>query len=217
MASVENRSTRITKVGELDTFTKSGTVIDHQTDSTTQVYGSVNNGHGRISSSTTDYQTLFVRRDDGSEFSTVLQDFSVPARVGSRVSIIYAGHRGADSGWVAGFLNHDTGREDIREETIRLLAPMPKSGCLLIIAPIVAFMVFGQIAFTALGFGGDTSAVALILTLVWLVSPFVTFVIMRRRGRRLTRDTSQLQAQIRSAIQRQLDSARSAPPSAAKS
>lgn len=217
IASTTNRLDAITDIAHLDTFTKSGIVVDHQTESKTQVYGSVTNGHGRISSSTTDYQTLFVRRNDGSEFSTVLQDFSVQARTGSRVSIIYAGHRGSDSGWVAGFLNHDTGRQDIRSETIESLAPTPRSGCLQIVVPIIAFMIFGKVALTALGFGGYNSSLALVLTLAWIASPFVSFIYMRRRGRRLAQNATHLQSQIKSAIQRQIDDARLKPPAAQKS
>lgn len=210
--------TTIASIDELDLFTKSGVVIDRQTESATRVHGSVTNGHGRISSSTTDYLTLFLRKDDGDEFSVMLQDFSVQARVGNRVSIIFAGNRNSDWGREAGFLNHDTGREAIRTETIESLAPMPKSGCaLLIVVPFAAFMVLGTAARTALGFGGDQSAIALLLAMAWLASPFVAFVFMLKRGRRLTREAKRLQAQVLTAIQHQIEAARSTPSTTATS
>ncbi|MBI1407043.1 MAG: hypothetical protein GC145_13065 [Caulobacter sp.] len=205
----------ITTIDDLDLFTKSGVVIDRQAESDTRVYGSVTNGHGRVSSSTTDYLTLFLRKDDGDELSIVLQDFTVQARVGNRVSIIFASDKNSGSGWAAGFLNHDTRQEVIRTATIESLAPIPKSGCaLLILVPVGAFMVLGTVARAALGFGGDQSAIALLLVLAWLASPFVAFGIMLTRGRRLTREAKHLQAQVRAAIQQQIDATRSATPSA---
>ena len=121
--SPRNHLGPVGSIDELDLFTKSGVVIDRQMESDTQVYGSVTNGHGRISSSTTDYLTLFLRKDDGDEFSVMLQDFAVQARVGNRVSLIFAGNTDSGSGWAAGFLNHDTGREAIRTGMIESLAP----------------------------------------------------------------------------------------------
>ena len=208
-------TTPITTIDDLYIFARSGTVIDRQAESDTQVYGSVTNGHGRISSSTTDYLTLFLREANGDEFSAVLQDFSVQARVGNRVSIIFAGTKATKTGWPAGFVNHDTRRETIRDETIQSLAPVPKSGCaLLIVVPILAFLMLGTIARTALGFLGDTSLIAIALLLGWLVSPFVAFIVMLKRGRRQTRQANDLQSQIRAAIQQQIEAAQSNPPPA---
>lgn len=208
-------TTPITTIDDLYIFTISGTVIDRQAESDTQVYGSVTNGHGRISSSTTDYLTLFLRGADGEEFSAVLRDFPVQARVGNRVSIIFAGTTVSQTGRPAGFVNHDTRLEAIRDEAIRSLAPVPKSGCaLLIVVPILASLMLGTIARTALGFLGDTSLIAIALLLGWLVSPFVAFVVMLKRGRRQTRQANDLQSQIRAAIERQIEVARSNPPSA---
>lgn len=208
-------TTPITTTDDLYIFTRSGTVIDRQAESDTQVYGSVTNGHGRISSSTTDYLTLFLREADGDEFSAVLRDFPVQARVGNRVSIIFAGTKATQTGRPAGFVNHDTRLEAIRDEAIQSLAPVPKSGCaLLIVVPILAFLMLGTIARTALGFLGDTSLIAIALLLGWLVSPFVAFVVMLKRGRRQTRQANDLQSQIRAAIERQIEVARSNPPSA---
>lgn len=208
-------TTPITTIDDLYIFTRSGTVIDRQAESDTQVYGSVTNGHGRISSSTTDYLTLFLREADGDEFSAVLQDFSVQARVGNQVSIIFAGTKATKTGRPAGFVNHDTRREAIRDETIQSLAPVPKSGCaLLIVVPVLAFLMLGTIARTALGFLGDASLIAIALLLGWLASPFVAFVVMLKRGRRQTRQANDLQLQIRAAIEQQIEATRSNPPPA---
>jgi hypothetical protein len=210
----------ITSLDDLDLFTKSGVVIDRQADSETQVYGSVTNGHGRISSSTTDYLTLFLRKDDGDEFSVVLQDFAVQARVGNRVSIIFAGNKNSDWGREAGFLNHDTGREAIREATIESLAPGPRvagRGCLLIVAPILVFAGFFQVTATVSAFGGVSGVLSLLLGLATLASPIVTFMLMRKDGKRRVHQATALQSQIRAAIKQQIDAARSAPPSTATS
>lgn len=217
--SPRNHLGPIGSIDELDLFTKSGVVIDRQMDSDTRVYGSVTNGHGRISSSTTDYLTLFLRKDDGDEFSVLLRDFAVQARVGNRVSLIFAGNKNADWGREAGFLNHDTGREAIRTETIESLAPGPRvagSGCLLIIVPLLVFAGFIQIAWMFAAFSGGSTLLSLIsfaLGLAALSSPFVTFIMMRKSRRNRKQQSNELQAQIRLAIQRQIDAARSAPPS----
>ena len=210
-------TTPITTIDDLYIFARSGTVIDRQAESDTQVYGSVTNGHGRISSSTTDYLTLFLRDANGNEFSAVLQDFSVQARVGNRVSIIFAGTKATRTGRPAGFVNHDTRREAIREATIENLAPGPGvagRGCLLIVVPILVFAGFFQITATVSAFGGGPGPLSLLLGLAMLASPVVTFVLMRKNGKRRTSHATALQSQLRAAIQKHIEAARSNPPPA---
>ncbi|GGD90417.1 hypothetical protein GCM10011515_07520 [Tsuneonella deserti] len=203
----------VASIDDVNVFTKSGVVIDRQADSETSVYGSVSGGRGRISSSTTEYLTLFLRDDEGNEFSVVLQDFSIPVRAGNRLTILFAGTRSSRAGRAAGILNHDTGVESICTATIEGLAPRSKAGCLLlVVVPILAFLALGTASRFALGILGDDSPIALLLAVAWLASPFVAFVVMLRRGRRETRVAGELRAQIRNLIQQRLDAARTAPP-----
>lgn len=206
---------RVTTIDDLYIFAMSGTIIDRQTESDTRVHGSVANGYGRISSSTTETLTLFLQEADGDEFSVVLQDFPVQARVGNRVSIIFAGTKATQSGRPAGFVNHDTRLEALREAAIEDLAPGPAGagrGCLLIVMPVLVFAGFFQITATVSAFGGGSGVISLLLVLATLASPVATFMLMRKAGRRRAHQAAALQAQVRAAIARQVEAARANPP-----
>lgn len=109
---------------EVSYFTKSGTVLDSQSSSTTSVHGSGGGQSNRavhISSTTTKHLHLFVRQDDGKEFDTTFDDIGLAVRTGHRVSVVYAGTKAGNTGYSTGLVVHDTGRNAVCRNTANRL------------------------------------------------------------------------------------------------
>ncbi len=154
--------TPIKTIDELNIFTRTGMVIDVQkgvrintTTTTSGGGGYVHpNSGGYVSAPSTttthksdDVVTLFIREDDGGEFTPEFTNSDVAVRRGNRVSVVHAGNKNANWGYYAALVNHDTGRNEIRPATAEHLVTRP--GCSVVVllavlalvaAPVVAFV-----------------------------------------------------------------------------
>lgn len=81
-----------------------GEVVSETNRSETHVHGHINrNNGGTISSSTTDYQTIYLKDDEGNEHAPTLVDMTIPCREGQRVTLW-----GINDGWWFEAYNHNT-------------------------------------------------------------------------------------------------------------
>lgn len=146
----------ITDVADINIFSKTGSVLDVQLTSETEIHSSssggggwVGPGGGNVSAPTVSIRGtsherahIFLRQDNGREMEIDIRDSGIGIRTGHRLSAIYAGPKSGDTGHLAALLNHDTGKwmiYDYRMEWLvkragpgmafLLLAALPVSGC----------------------------------------------------------------------------------------
>lgn len=117
-------------------------MVDAQSSSTTSVHGGggQNNTPVHISSTTTTKLHLFVREDDGTEFDNNFIDSDVAVRTGHRVSVVFVGRKGANSGYAAALAVHATGRTAVFPARVEnFIARMePWLGCLAVVGIAIA-------------------------------------------------------------------------------
>ena len=92
--------------------------------------------------------TLFIREDEGAEFTAEFTNSSVAVRVGNRVTVGLAGNKNADRGYYAALVNHDTGEKAVLSKASEWLVPRPSglSGCLVVLVLLgilIAWPTFG--------------------------------------------------------------------------
>lgn len=146
----------ITDIGQLYTFTRSGTVAGNQNWSETSFssttvtsggggylhqgsgYVAAPSSHTTTSSRTSEQLRLFVRSDDEREFEARFSDPGFGVRDGHRVTIVYAGTQAARAGHPMALVNHSTGRSKVFAQRAEWLLkrPGPQTGCLLFGVPI---------------------------------------------------------------------------------
>ncbi|VAV98255.1 hypothetical protein MNBD_ALPHA02-2430, partial [hydrothermal vent metagenome] len=81
-----------------------GEVVSETNRSETSVHGHINRkSGGTISSTTTDYQTIYIKDDEGNEHAPTLVDMTLPCREGQRVTLW-----GINNGWWFEAYNHNT-------------------------------------------------------------------------------------------------------------
>jgi hypothetical protein len=74
-------------------YERTGVVEDSEHRSETHVFGTVGGGgsspvSGTVQSTTTNFQTLFLRSDDGTEHAIVLVDLQIPCRAGHKLTAL---------------------------------------------------------------------------------------------------------------------------------
>lgn len=123
------KSNKISDVADLAIFDKRGQIVGthertslHTTTTTSTTGGSgyvhpTYGGHVSAPSTTTTtsttskhHQTLFIRKEDGTEFEEKFIDLDFPVRDGTHVAIVYAGDRWSNRGYSVAAVNLDTGR-----------------------------------------------------------------------------------------------------------
>jgi hypothetical protein len=117
----------------IDLYAISGEVVDQQQSAYTQV---TNNNNNQQQVSTTHYNKIFVRAEDGSEKSIEIVDSGFRARTGSRASIIWGIRPGKEEGPYLAVVNHDTGDVHTIRKPINDFASPPFYNMLLIVASL---------------------------------------------------------------------------------
>lgn len=119
---------KIADIADLAIFDKRGQIVGthertslHTTTTTSTSGGSgyihpTYGGHVSAPSTTTftsttskHHQTLFIRKEDGTEFEEEFIDLDFPVRDGTHVAIVYAGDRWSNRGYPVAAINLDTG------------------------------------------------------------------------------------------------------------
>lgn len=213
---------KVLRVEDLPMETLTGTVVSCQIWSETHVHGSSSSqssfvgpqgGHVSapavsISSTTTEKLQLFIRRDDGKEFSQRFIRAGVGIREGNRVSIVYVPKIGDEP---MALSNHDTGKSRIFENRIQPFVTTTYS------SPenrtthrILSYVnLIGFLALVYFGFSGDLAWVDILLaTLLLLGSMFAAFLV----GPKVP---AGLYDGIKAAIQKHVDDAMAADKAAA--
>lgn len=129
---------------ELHIHARTGTVVADRAWGRSTGGGYIDSrGGGSIHISNTDVTRLFVKDDNGQEFDTELQNTSVVAREGHRVTCVYAtnGKSGVSHG--VAFINHSTGRWEIFEKNLNPLLGIYNMGgcCLMVVISLVSIFV----------------------------------------------------------------------------
>lgn len=146
----------IREVADIDIFTIAGTVLDVQLTSETEVYSSSSGGGGyigpngghvhapNVSVSSTTHQRahIFLRKNNGQETDIDIRNPKIGIRTGNKLSVIYAGPKSAERGYMVALYNHDTCNQAIYDSGIErnlkrmnpgialvILAGLPLSGC----------------------------------------------------------------------------------------
>lgn len=152
----------ITDIGQLYTFTRSGTVAGNQNWSETSFssttvtsggggylhqgsgYVAAPGSHTTTTSRTSEQLRLFVRGDDEREFEARFSDPGFGVRDGHRVTIVYAGTQATQAGHPMALVNHSTGKSKVFTQRAEWLLkrPGPQTGCLLfgLLIVIAAFI-----------------------------------------------------------------------------
>jgi len=132
------------KAGHIDEFQieyRTGTVVADRAWGRSTGGGYIDSRGGSIQITNTDVTRLFVQDDNGQEFDTELQNTSVVAREGHRVSCVYAAKNNKDYG--VAFINHSTGRSQIFDKNLNpLLGIYNMSGCgLMVVISLLSLFV----------------------------------------------------------------------------
>ena len=191
----------IKSIEDIYIFTRGGTVLDVQKgvkiSSTTTTSGGSGYVHptygGNISTPSTtttttsrEFMTVFVREAEGSECSAEFTDSCVAVRAGNRVSVVHAGNKCVNVGYVAALVNHDSGKQGVITEVSKWLVNRPTGGegCGLFIAA----MVLGPLVGVLLGLGlssllgeGVIMPLGVVIT---LAAFFLLFRPYMKRGRK---------------------------------
>lgn len=93
-------------INRLRVFSKAGAVVASNAQSETHVYGNLSARHGYVGSSSDTFNSLFVKEDDGKEFT--VEKARVMARVGHRVAVFYLGSIDSRNGYDVAYYNYDT-------------------------------------------------------------------------------------------------------------
>lgn len=170
----------VRSIGELDTFARTGTVVDQQsrvetTIRTTTTGGSTLLADGvgtrsapttSIASSSTEIIRLFLRDDQGAEFDAEIENPGFGIRPGHVVTILYAGNRRQQKYHAMAVANRTTNQRAVLQNRIEwlLIRRSTTLGCMALIAlPFFAMLVGGIFLDLVLGqdprghMGGSTS------------------------------------------------------------
>lgn len=174
---------------ELHIYARTGTVVADRAWGRSTGGGYIDSrGGGSIHISNTDVTRLFVKDDNGQEFDTELQNTSVVAREGHRVTCVYATMGKSDVSHGVAFINHGTGRWEIFDKNLNPLLGIYNMGgcCLMVVISLVSIFVMPVYAAVVIFLG---------------VPAGILIDALRNKGRRQARRQDIL-TRIRSEVQR---------------
>lgn len=182
------------KHGDADEFhiyAQTGTVVADRAWGRSIGGGYIGSQGGSVSISNTDVTRLFVKDDNGQEFETELQNTSVTAREGHRVTCVYATSNKTSSSPGVAFINHTTGRSETFDKNVNsLLGSYNLNGCG-VVAVILLLSIFVLPVFAPF--------------LIFLGIPIgILVAVLGNKGRRQAR-RQEILARIRNEVQRIID------------
>jgi hypothetical protein len=167
----------ISQIADLQTYTRTGTVVSCRMGLETHVHGSSTGGGGHIgptgghieaptvsvSSTTSERMHLFVQEEDGTEFDIQLTNPGVGVREGHRVSLLYAHGRTPDPWMIGALVNHTTKTSKVYTGRLKGLVSVPPPPLVSMVVKIASLGVLPVFALTVyLWFTGGLGILAFV-------------------------------------------------------